>query len=91
MHFLRLFLAFIQNYVYYHFIFPKIDERGVGIRAGRLETFSKINKRGGDDYSVLQSRCFESFSLHSLKFLILPRTAVMNGLGYQAKVPLNSQ
>ena len=28
---------------------------GVGIRAGGLENFSKINKRGGGDYSVLES------------------------------------
>ena len=44
-----------RNYAYYNFIFPKIDKRGVGIRAGGLENFSKINKRGGDDYSVLES------------------------------------
>ena len=55
MHFLRRFLVFIQKYVYYHFIFPKINKRGVGIREGGLENFSKINKRGGDDYSVLES------------------------------------
>ena len=31
---------------------------GVGIRAGGgLENFSKINKRGGDNYSVLESTC----------------------------------
>ena len=48
MHFLRRFLVFIQKYVYYHFIFQKINKRGgVGIRAGGLENFSKINKRGG--------------------------------------------
>ena len=48
------FLRLFRNYVYYHFIFPKINKRGVGIRAGGLENFSKINKRG-DDYSVLES------------------------------------
>ena len=31
---------------------------GVGIRAGGLKNFSKINKRGGDDYSVLESIAF---------------------------------
>ena len=42
------FLGLFRNYVYYHFIFPKINKRGVGIRAGGgLENFSKINKRGG--------------------------------------------
>ena len=41
------FLRLFRNYVYYHFIFPKINKRGVGIRAGGLENFSKINKRGG--------------------------------------------
>ena len=41
------FLRLFRNYVYYHFIFPKINKRGVGIRAGELENFSKINKRGG--------------------------------------------
>ena len=43
-----------RNYVKYHFIFPKINKRGVGIRAGGLKSFSKIDKRG-DDYSVLES------------------------------------
>ena len=28
---------------------------GVGIRAGGLENFSKINMRGGGDYSVFES------------------------------------
>ena len=28
------FLRLFRNYVYYHFIFPKINKRGVGIRAG---------------------------------------------------------
>ena len=54
MHFLRLFLAFIQKLCLISFHFPKINKRGVGIRAGGLENFSKINKRG-DDYSVLES------------------------------------
>ena len=41
------FLRLFRNHVNYHFIFPKINKKGVGIRAGRLENFSKINKRGG--------------------------------------------
>ena len=49
------FLRLFRIYVYYHFIFPKINKRGVEIRAGDLENFSKINKRGGGDYSVLES------------------------------------
>ena len=55
MHFLRRFLVFIQKYVYYHFIFPKINKRGGWNKSGGLENFSKINKRGGEDYSVLES------------------------------------
>ena len=56
MHFLRLFLAFIQKLCLLSFpFFPKINKRGVGIRAGGLENFSKIHNRGGDDYSVLES------------------------------------
>ena len=47
MHFLRRFLVFIQKYVYYHFIFPKINKRGGWNKSGGLENFSKINKRGG--------------------------------------------
>ena len=35
--------------------FQKLIKGGVGIRAGGLENFSKINKRRGDDYSVLES------------------------------------
>ena len=47
MHFLRLFLRLFRNYVYYHFIFPKINNGGVRIKAGGgLENFSNINKQG---------------------------------------------
>ena len=64
MHFLRLLLAFIQKLCLLSFHFPKINKRDksrgiqVGIKAGGggLENFSKINKRGRDDYSVLESR-----------------------------------
>ena len=35
--------------------FQLLIKGGVGIRAGGLENFSKINKRG-DDYSVLESK-----------------------------------
>ena len=55
MHFLRLFPAFVQKLCLLSFHFPKINKRGVGIRAGVLENVSKINKRGGGDYSVLKS------------------------------------
>ena len=42
------FLRLFRNYVYYHFIFPKINKRGGGWnKSGGLENFSKINKRGG--------------------------------------------
>ena len=41
--------------------FQKLIKGGVGIRAGGgLENFSKINKRGGDDYSVLESIHFHT-------------------------------
>ena len=37
--------------------FPKIDKKGGGgwNKSGGLENFSNINKRGGGDYSVLES------------------------------------
>ena len=38
------FLRLFRNYVYHHFIFPKINKRGVVIREGELENFRKINK-----------------------------------------------
>ena len=49
---LRLPSFFLLNieiiYGYNNFIFPKLDKGGgVGINAGELENFSKINKRGG--------------------------------------------
>ena len=47
--------VFIQKLCLLSFHFSKINKRGVGIRVGGLENLSKINKRGGDDYSVLKS------------------------------------
>ena len=41
------FLRLFRNYIYYHFIFPKINNRGGWNKSGGLENFSKINKRGG--------------------------------------------
>ena len=47
---------FIQKLCLISFpFFQKLIKGGVGIRAGGLENFSRINKRGGDDYSVLES------------------------------------
>ena len=48
------FLRLFRNYVYYHFIFPKINKRGVGITAGGWKIFQKLIS-GRDDYSVLES------------------------------------
>ena len=48
MHFLRLFLAFIQKLCFYHFIFPKINKRGAEIKVGRgREIFQKLISGGG--------------------------------------------
>ena len=56
MHFLRLFLHLFRNYAYYYFIFPKINERGAGIRAeGGWKIVQKLIRGGGDDHSVLES------------------------------------
>ena len=42
------FLHLFRNYVYYHFIFPKINKRrGWNESGGGLKNFSKIDKRGG--------------------------------------------
>ena len=50
------FLRLFRNYVYYHFIFPKINKGGrLDKSGGRVGKFFKINKRGAD-YSVLESR-----------------------------------
>ena len=49
------FLRLFRNYVTIISFFQKLIKGGVGIRAGGLESFSKINKRG-DDYSVLESK-----------------------------------
>ena len=48
MHFLRLFLAFIQKLCLISFHFSKIDKGGVGIRAGRgRKIFQKLIRGGG--------------------------------------------
>ena len=41
------FLRLFRNYVYCHFIYPKINKRGGWNESGGLENFSKIYKRGG--------------------------------------------
>ena len=55
-------------------ISQKLIIGGVGIRAGGLDFFSKINNRGGDDYSLLKSteKCqIHPFSAHKrTKFLM---------------------
>ena len=51
----EMFTIYIYIYIY-HFIFPKIDKRGAGIKAGGgLKIFQKTKKRG-EDYAVLKSR-----------------------------------
>ena len=55
MNFFRLFLTFIQKLCLVSFHFSKNNTRGGWNKSGGLENFSKINKRGGDDYSVLES------------------------------------
>ena len=59
MHFLRLFLAFIQKLCLLSLHFSqKLIKGGLEYEGGGLENFSKIYKRGGgDDYSVLESTC----------------------------------
>ena len=56
MHFLRLLLAFIQKLCLLSFIFPKIDKKGGGWnKSAGSESVSKIDKRKGGDYSVIES------------------------------------
>ena len=64
MHILKLFLAFIQKLCLpsFHF-FQKSIKWG-----GGLEKFPKINKRGGDEYSVLESKSFSQMSLVRIHF-----------------------
>ena len=52
--FLEIFSYLFRNHFYYNFMCPKINKRGVGIRAGGWIFFSKINKRG-NHYSVFES------------------------------------
>ena len=77
MHFLRRFLVFIEKYVYYHFIFRKINKRGGWNKSGGgLENFSKINKRGGDDYSVLESTCDYKTRIYPKEIYLICRCPV---------------
>ena len=38
--------------------FQKLIKGGAGIRAGGWKIFQKLISGGGDDYSVLESKCF---------------------------------
>ena len=73
MHLFRLFLHLFRNYVYYHFILPKINKRGAGIRVGEgCKIFQKLISGGGDDYSVFESRnlalIFDSTPIYYVSF-----------------------
>ena len=57
------FLRLFRNYVYYHFIFPKISKRGGWNKSGGLENFSKINKRGG---TIIRYSRVEYLDFHGL-------------------------
>ena len=46
-------MRLLRNYANYHFIFPKIDKRGVRIWSEDGNISKSI--RGGDDYSVSKS------------------------------------
>ena len=45
---LRLLLAFIKKLCFYHFIFPKINKGGVGIKVEGWKFFKKLISRGDD-------------------------------------------
>ena len=55
------FLLLCRNHVYYHFMFPKINKKGGWNKSEGFGNLSKINKRGGDNYSVLESMSTEGF------------------------------
>ena len=75
------FVHLFRNYVYYPFLFPKIDKRGgVLIRAGGLENFSKINKREGDDYSVLESSHCNPYLTFDVQQSLMHYPSVFNHL-----------
>ena len=66
--------------VYYHFIFPKINERGVGIKAGGgLENFSKICKRA--EAIIRYSRVVEIFLIQQLENIDEIENSVLGLLG----------
>ena len=52
---LETFLAFIQKLCLLSFHFSKMNKCWSWNKSGGLENFSKINRQGGDDYSVLES------------------------------------
>ena len=70
MHFLRIFLRLFRNYVYDHFILPKINKRGgVG-----LEDFQKLTGGGGRlfgnrEYNAFNASLNKAFSRRARRYL----------------------
>ena len=60
------FLRLLKNYVYHYFIVPKINKRGVGIRAGELKIFKKLMSGWGRLFGTREYSNWQRKELYSI-------------------------